>query len=62
LWIRKYIESVGGGLGLGFLFAAASGAGVRRSIEGCAIPFKDSHTPLADFFLWCGGQGRPTLP
>jgi hypothetical protein len=30
--------------------------------SGCAIPFKDGHTPLADFVLWCGGQGRPTLP
>ena len=29
---------------------------------GCAIPFKDGHTPLADFLLWCGGQGCPTLP
>jgi hypothetical protein len=55
-------ESVGGGLILGFRFAAASGDGVWCSIWGCAIPFKDGHTPLADFFLWCGGQGRPALP
>jgi hypothetical protein len=27
--------------------------------SGCAIPFKDGHTPLADFFLWCGGKVGP---
>jgi hypothetical protein len=35
---------------------------VHDLFYGCAIPFKDGHTPPADFFLWCGGQGRPTLP
>jgi hypothetical protein len=34
----------------------------QDSLVSCAIPFKDGHAPLADFFLWCGGQGRPTLP